>query len=318
LFNKVDSLISQGLLGTIGNTPLIELKNISPKVGVRFFVKLEGNNPTGSVKDRIAKKMIETAEESGKLSPGKVILEPTSGNTGISLAMIGRLKGYKVKVVMPENVSIERIQLLKAYGADIHLSEPNGGTNHSVQVAKRLADSNPNYFMPYQYGNPSNPDVHFETTGPEIIRDLPNVTHFVAGLGTGGTLMGVGRYLKQYNPEIKVIAATPQPDELIYGLRDLDEGFVPPILDLNMLDSRILVNSDEAFHWTSQLLKLEGVFAGVSSGAVIATARKLSERLSEANVVCLLADAGWKYLSTSLWTKDSADLEHEVGGKIWW
>ena len=219
LFNKVDSLIAQGLLGTIGNTPLIELKNISPKVGVRFFVKLEGNNPTGSVKDRIAKKMIETAEDSGKLSPGKVILEPTSGNTGISLAMIGRLKGYKVKVVMPENVSIERIQLLKAYGADIHLSEPNGGTNHSVQVAQSLADSNPNYFMPYQYGNPSNPDVHFETTGPEIIRDLPNVTHFVAGLGTGGTLMGVGRYLKQYNSEIKVIAATPQPDELIYGLR---------------------------------------------------------------------------------------------------
>ena len=219
---------------------------------------------------------------------------------------------------MPENVSIERIQLLKAYGADIHLSEPNGGTNHSVQVAQSLADSNPNYFMPYQYGNPSNPDVHFETTGPEIIRDLPNVTHFVAGLGTGGTLMGVGRYLKQYNSEIKVIAATPQPDELIYGLRDLDEGFVPPILDLNMLDSRILVKSEEAFHWTSQLLKLEGVFAGVSSGAVIATARKLSERLSEANVVCLLADAGWKYLSTGLWTKDSVDLEHEVGGKIWW
>jgi len=318
LLNNVENLISQGILNTIGNTPLIELKNVLVKTGVRFFVKLEGYNPTGSVKDRIAKKMIEDAEGCGKLVPGKIILEPTSGNTGISLAMIGRLKGYEVKVVMPENVSVERIQLLKAYGADIQLSDSNGGTNHSIQVAKSLAEDNPNFFMPYQYGNPSNPAVHYETTGPEIIRDLPSVTHFVAGLGTGGTLMGVGRYLKEYNSDIKVIAATPQPDELIYGLRDLEEGFVPPVLDLDMLDARILVKSTEAFHWTSQLLKTEGIFAGISSGAVIATALKLSQRLVEGNVVCLLADGGWKYLSTNLWTKDSSELQTEISGKIWW
>ena len=306
------------VLDIIGNTPLVELPNLSPKAGVRLFAKLEGNNPTGSLKDRIAKSMILKAEAEGKLTPDKVILEPTSGNTGISLAMIGRLRGYRVKVVLPENVSAERVQMLRAYAAQIHFSDGALGSNGAVQVAEEMMGHESGYFMPYQYGNEANPLAHYEGTGEEIVRDLPEVDIFVAGLGTGGTLMGVGRRLKEHNPDIKVIAAAPQPSYLIDGLRSLEEGFTPPILDLSLLDGRILVADTDAFRMTKELLLQEGIFAGVSSGAVVACALRVAERLERGNIVCLLADGGWKYLSTGLWTKTYDELQPEVEGKVWW
>ena len=305
-------------LDLIGNTPLVELPNLSPKVGVRLFAKLEGNNPTGSLKDRIAKAMILEAEAAGKLTHDKVILEPTSGNTGISLAMIGRLKGYRVKAVLPENVSPERVQLLQAYGAEIHFTDGKKGTNGAVLVAQELVARDSSYFMPYQYGNEANPLAHYHGTGDEIIRALPDVDLFVAGLGTGGTLMGVGRRLKEHNPEIKVVAVAPQPNYLIDGLRSLEEGFIPPILDLSVLDGRIMVADTEAFRMTRELLLEEGIFAGVSSGAVIAAALRVAQKIERGNIVCLLADGGWKYLSTGLWTKTYEELEPEVEAKVWW
>jgi cysteine synthase len=235
-------LTYKGIIDTIGNTPLVELQRMSPKEGVRIFAKLEAQNPTGSVKDRIALKMIEQAERDGEISANRTILEPTSGNTGISLAMIGRLKGYKVAVVMPENVSIERVQLLEAYGAEIIPSDGSRGTNGSIEVAQELMNKKgSDYFMLYQYGNSGNPNAHYDTTGPEIIEALPDVNMFVAGLGTGGTLMGVGRRLKEHNPQTKIVAVAPEPEDFISGLRDLEEGFIPPILDINLLDSRMLV-----------------------------------------------------------------------------
>ena len=315
----VTRLTYKGIIDTIGNTPLVELQRMTPKEGVRIFAKLEGQNPTGSVKDRIALKMIELAERDGEISPNRTILEPTSGNTGISLAMIGRLKGYKVAVVMPENVSVERVQLLEAYGAEIIPSDGTRGTNGAIEVAQDLIEKRgSDYFMLYQYGNPGNPDAHYETTGPEIIEALPDVDVFVAGLGTGGTLTGVARRLKEHNPDTKIVAVAPEPDDFISGLRSLEEGFIPPILDISVLDSRMLVNSFEAFATTKRLLAEEGIFAGVSSGSVVYGAIRQAERMDKGDIVCLLADGGWKYLSTTLWTKDYDQLEKEAKGKIWW
>ena len=312
-------LAYKGILSTIGNTPMVELQNLSPKPEVRIFAKLEGQNPTGSVKDRIALKMIERAEADGEISASRTILEPTSGNTGISLAMIGRLKGYKVRVVMPENVSEERSQLLYAYGADIVFSDGEKGSNGSIEVAQAMAAENPHdYLMMYQYGNNGNPDAHYETTGPEIIKSVPGVDTFVAGLGTGGTLMGVARSLREHNPDVRIVAVAPEPDDFISGLRRLEDGYIPPILDINLLDARLLVGSLPAFRTTKELLHQEGIFAGISSGSVVYGALRQAERMESGNIVCLLADGGWKYLSTSLWTKDYDELEQEVQGKIWW
>jgi cysteine synthase len=315
----VTRLSHQGILSTIGNTPLVELQNISPKKNVRIYAKLEGNNPTGSIKDRIALRMIEAAESDGEISSNRTILEPTSGNTGIALAMIGRLKGYPVSVVMPENVSVERTQLLEAYGANVIYSDGSLGTNGSIEVAKDLVDNNPNdYLMMYQYGNQANPDAHYYGTGNEIVETIPDLDMLVAGLGTGGTLMGVARRIKEHKREIKVVAVAPEPDDFISGLRSLEAGFIPPILDLDLLDSRMLVGSFDSFSTTKELLVKEGIFAGVSSGSVVFAAIKQAERMEEGNLVCILADGGWKYLSTALWTKDYEELSAESRGKIWW
>ena len=309
----------RGILSTIGHTPTVELPHLSPKPEVRIYAKLEGANPTGSVKDRIALKMIEQAEADGELSGRRTILEPTSGNTGISLAMIGRLKGYRVAVVMPENVSVERVQLLEAYGAEIIPSDGSRGTNGSIEVAQDLVEKRPDdYLMMYQYGNPGNPGAHYETTGPEIIEAVPEVSMFVAGLGTGGTLMGVARCLKEYNPQTRIVAVAPEPEDFISGLRSLEDGFIPPILDIGLLDSRMLVGSLEAFQTTKRLLTEEGIFAGVSSGSVVYGALRQAERMESGSIVCLLADGGWKYLSTALWTQDYDRLQQESKGKIWW
>ena len=313
------NLAYKGILATIGNTPVVELQNMSPREGVRIYAKLEGQNPTGSVKDRIALKMIERAERDGEISPSRTILEPTSGNTGIALAMIGRIKGYKVTVVMPQNVSEERTQLLEAYGASIIYSDGALGTNGSIDVAHDVVAKHPHdYLMMYQYGNQGNPEAHYEGTGREIVEALPDVDMFVAGLGTGGTLMGVARRLKEHNPGIKIVAVAPEPDDFISGLRRLEDGFIPPILDLNLLDARMMVGSFYAFRTTRDLLEKEGIFAGISSGSVVYAAMRQAERLEQGNIVCLLADGGWKYLSTSLWTKDYEQLEAESRGKIWW
>jgi cysteine synthase B len=263
--------------------------------------------------------MIELAEQDGEISASRTILEPTSGNTGISIAMIARVKGYRVKVVMPENVSPERTQLLQAYGAEIVYSDGAQGTNGSIDVAQDMAEKNPHdYLMLYQYGNNGNPAAHYETTGKEIIESVPDIDTFVAGLGTGGTLMGVARRLKEHNPQVKIVAVAPEPDDLISGLRRLEDGFIPPILDLNLLDSRILVSSFDAFSTTKSLLEKEGIFAGISSGSVVFAALRQAERMDEGNILCLLADGGWKYLSTGLWTKDYEQMAKEAQGKIWW
>ena len=309
----------KGILSTIGNTPEVELENLTANPDVKIIAKLEGQNPTGSVKDRIALRMIEQAERSGDLNNSKIILEPTSGNTGISLALIGRLKGYKVTVVMPENVSAERTQLLEAYGASIIYSDGELGTNGSIDKAHEVYQNDPNkYTMMYQYGNDANPDAHYHGTALEIIHNQPDIDMFVAGLGTGGTLMGLARRLKEHNDNIKIVAVAPEPDDLISGLRRLEDGFIPPILDISLLDARLMVGSYDAFHTTKRLLNQEGIFAGVSSGSVVHAAIKQSERIEKGKIVCLLADGGWKYLSTSLWTKDYSVLENESKGKIWW
>ena len=313
---RAGSGIRQGILDAIGDTPLVELQNFHPNRDVHIYAKLEGQNPTGSVKDRIAKLMIEQAEASGSIGPDTYLLEPTSGNTGISLALVCGLKGYRLKAVMPENVSPERTQLLEAYGAEIVYSDGAKGTNGSIEVAQEMVAAGDDYFMPYQYGNDGNPRAHYEGTGPEIIEACPDVDMFVAGLGTGGTLMGTGRRLKEYNPDIKVIAVAPELDDRISGLRSLEEGFIPPILDLSLLDARIMVRSIDAFRTTKELLNREGIFAGVSSGSVVYAAMRQAERMERGHIVCLLADGGWKYLSTGLWSKDYDEIDAE--GKIWW
>ena len=305
------------ILEAIGNTPLVELRRISPKPTVRIYAKLEGNNPTGSLKDRIAKYMIEAAERSGDLTPDKVILEPTSGNTGIALAMVARLKGYKVKVVVPDNVTVERRQLLELFGAEIVYSDGNQGTNGSIKLAQQLA-ADPRYYMPYQYGNPANPLAHYETTAAEIIRDCPEVDVLVAGLGTGGTLMGCARRLKEYNPKIRVVAVEPHPGDLVQGLRSLEEGFIPPILDTSLLDGKIIVDSRCAFAATKDLTTKEAIFAGISSGAVIHCAIRVAHRMEKGTIVCVLCDGGWKYLSLGVWFKEIPNLGENVQSHIWW
>ena len=305
------------ILEAIGNTPLVGIQRLSPKPGVRLWAKLEGQNPTGSLKDRIALAMIEAAEAEGKLHPGSVILEPTSGNTGISLAMVASRKGYRLTAVIPENASEERIRLLELFGTEIVFTPAEKGTNGAIEIAQAMARDE-KYYMPFQYGNPANPQAHYQGTGGEIIRDLPELTHFVAGLGTGGTLTGVGRRLKEHNPDVKVIAAEPELGDLVYGLRSLDEGFIPPVLDESVLDRKFLVSSSDALRATRELTKQEGIFAGISSGAVIHVARRVASELEEADVVCLLADGGWKYLSTKAWSPDLAEAEKEVEETLWW
>ena len=306
------------LLERVGGTPVVEISELSPRPDVRIFAKLEGANPTGSVKDRIAKFMVEAAERDGRLEPGQTILEPTSGNTGIALALIGRLRGYPVKVVLPDAVTRERIELLEAYGAEIIFSPGELGTNGSVQMAERVAAEHPDWFMPYQYENEQNPRAHYETTAPEIIADIPDVDVFVAGLGTGGTLTGVGRRLKEHNPAVRIVAAAPHPGDLVQGLRSLEEGYIPPVFDESVLDGRIVVDSATSFRATRELTERTGIFAGVSSGSVVVAAQKVAERMERGKIVCLLADSGWKYLSSGLWTRDYAEIEEDVATVLWW
>ena len=305
------------VLHAIGDTPLVGIPSMSPKPGVRLWAKLEGHNPTGSTKDRIAKAMVEDAEARDQLTPDKTILEPTSGNTGISLGMVARRKGYRLTVVIPDNASEERIRLLELFGAEIVYSPGDKGTNGSIEVARRLA-ADDRYLMLFQYGNEANPRAHYEGTGAEILRDLPSVTHFVAGLGTGGTLTGTGRRLHEHDANIKVIAAEPELGDLVYGLRSLDEGFVPPIFDESVLDAKFLVNSSDSLTTTRELTEREGIFAGISSGAVVHVAQRVAERIDRGDVVCLLADGGWKYLSTDAWAADLEQAEKRVSETLWW
>ena len=306
------------LLGTIGNTPMVELSRLAAPGGARLFAKLEGANPTGSVKDRIALAMVTEARGTGALQPGQTILEPSSGNTGISLALVGRLLGYPVRIVMPDNTTPEREQLLRLYGAEIVHSPGAEGSNGAVRMAERLADEDPALFMPYQYGNEVNPRAHETTTGPEILAQVPDVSVFVAGLGTGGTLTGVGRYLKRERPGVRVVAAEPLPGELVQGLRSLDDGFVPPVLDASVLDDKFLVSNRDAVVGVRRLLDVEGIFAGLSSGAAVAVAARVARDMDAGSVVVLLADGGWKYLSTGLWTRDLDELEDELEGSLLW
>ena len=304
----------------IGNTPVVDLSQFSPNSQVRLLAKLESHNPTGSVKDRVAVSLIDQAERDGVLSRGSggVILEPTSGNTGIGLALIGRLRGYEVKVVMPESVSAERVQLLEGFGAEIIFSAAEKGTNESINVAKELAHENPSWFMPYQYGNRANPDAHYISTGPEIARDVPDVDMFVAGLGTGGTLMGVGRALREHNPEIKIVAAAPHPDDKVQGLRSIEHGFHSTRARPRCAGRSDHGRSRRVVFWTKKLLTDAGVFVGVSSGAVLASSIRAAKRLESGTIVMLFADGGWKYLSTGIYTRDWSDIQNEVEGQTWW
>jgi len=309
------------LLDALGDTPLIGLPRLSPSETVRLWAKLEDRNPTGSIKDRPALAMIEAAERDGTLSPGCTILEPTSGNTGISLAMAAKLKGYGLVCVMPENTSTERKQLLQAYGARIVFSPAAGGSNQAVAMAKELAKQNADWVMLYQYGNPANARAHYDGTGPEILRDLPSVTHFVAGLGTTGTLVGAGRFLREHKPEIQIIAAEPRYGELVYGLRNLDEGFVPELYDPEVLTGRYSVGSYDALRRTRQLLETEGIFAGISTGAILhaalAAAEKAAAAGKTADVVFVVADAGWKYLSTGAYSGTLDEAAQRMDGHLW-
>ena len=305
------------LLEAIGYTPLVELPRLTPNPEVRIYAKLEGRNPTGSVKDRIAKTMIEDAEEQGLISPGQTILEPTSGNTGIALAMVCGRKGYPLEVVLPDNVTEERVQLLRMYGAEIVYSEGAKGSNGAVELALEMAERDASFYMPYQYGNEANPRAHYEGTAPEILEELDDVAAFVAGLGTGGTLMGVGRRLKEEDPETQLIAAEPMQGEGVFGLRSLDDGFIPPILDVSLLDRKSMVANRDAIEWTQRLLREEGVFAGVSSGAIASVAVRIAGELDGGNVVFLIPDDGWKYLSSGVYTTPVEELEG-IDSTFWW
>jgi cysteine synthase B len=290
------------ILGLIGNTPLVGVHALSPNPGVRIWAKLEGQNPGGSSKDRIALKMVELAEADGRLQPGSTILEPSSGNTGIGLALVAKLRGYRLRVVMPENVSVERRQLLEIFGAEITLSPGEEGSNGAIRRAEKIAADSPEYVMLFQYGNDGNPLSHYEGTGPEILRDCPEVDVFVAGLGTSGTLMGVGRYLKERKPEVRIVAVEPPAGELVQGLRNLDDGFVPPIFRPDVLDRKFIVRPRESIEFTRWLLDECGVFAGISSGAAAAGAVKMAKTMDAGTIVVLLPDGGWKYLSSGAWT----------------
>ncbi len=304
------------LLDLVGNTPLVELPRLTPKPEVRLYAKLEGQNPTGSIKDRVAVAMVEDAEARGELEPGRELLEPTSGNTGIALALVAKLKGYRLTCVMPENVTEERRRLLRLYGAEIVESPGSEGSNGAVRLAQQLAAAEPRYFMPFQYGNPANPQAHYDGTGTEIADALERVDVLVAGLGTGGTLMGAGARLRESFPNVVVVAAEPLPGDPVMGLRSLEDGYVPPILDVSKLDRKLLVTNAEAVAGVRALLDREGVFAGVSAGAVVHVALKLAEELDEGVVVSILADAGWKYLSSSFW--DAEDVEADMEAELWW
>ena len=308
--------VYSSVLDLIGNTPMVDVSALSPHPGARILVKLEGQNPTGSVKDRIAKAMLEEAEADGTLVPGRTIIEPSSGNTGIALAMIARLRGYPIKVVLPENVSVERRQMLEVFGAEIISSPGAEGSNGAVRLARRLADENPDWAFLYQYANEANPRAHYATTGPEILRDVPDITHFVAGLGTSGTLMGVGTYLREQRPEVQVLAVEPPSGEVVQGLRSLDDGYIPPVFETwggnELLDGKRIVRPRESLECTRRLADECGIFAGISSGAALAGALKVAERLGDdeqATIVFVASDAGWKYLSTGAWT---ADLDEAV------
>jgi cysteine synthase B len=309
------------LLDSVGHTPLVGLPNLSPSENVRLWAKLEDRNPTGSVKDRAALAMIEAAEKEGRLYPGATLLEPTSGNTGIALAMVSKLRGYRLICVMPENTSAERTQLLRMYGAEIIYSPAAGGSNEAVRVAKKLAEENPDWVTLYQYGNPANPQAHFDSTGPEILADLPTVTHFVAGLGTTGTLMGVGRYLREHKPDVEIVAAEPRYGELVYGLRNLDEGFVPELYDESVLTRRYSVGPLDALRRTRELLDHEGIFAGISTGAILHAALGIAEKAEKAgeraDIAFIVCDGGWKYLSTGAYEGTLEEAESALEGQLW-
>jgi [CysO sulfur-carrier protein]-thiocarboxylate-dependent cysteine synthase len=308
----MDAVIASSLLDLVGNTPLVELQRLSPRPGVQIYAKLEGQNPTGSIKDRVAKAMLDDIE----LEDGQILLEPTSGNTGISLALIAKLKGYPLTCVMPANATAERRQLLELYGATIVESPADQGSNGAVRLALDMAERDSRYVMPFQYENPANPRAHYEGTGAEIAEALDRVDVLVAGLGTGGTLMGNGDRLRESFPDIVVAAAEPLPGDPVMGLRSLDDGYVPPILDIAKLDRKVLVSNEESVRVVCALLNAEGIFAGVSAGAVVHVAHKLAAELEEGVVVCVLADAGWKYLSAEFWTSD--DVETSMERTLWW
>jgi cysteine synthase B len=311
----VRKTLAPSILDLVGNTPLVELPKLSPKPDVRLYAKLEGQNPTGSIKDRIAIAMIEAAERSGELDPGRALLEPTSGNTGISLAMVAKVKGYPLTCVMPENATEERKRLLRIFGAEVIESPAAEGSNGAVRVALEIAEREPRYYMPFQYANEANVRAHYEGTGAEIADALERVDVLVAGLGTGGTLMGTGARLRESFPDVVVGAAEPLPGDAVMGLRSLEEGYVPPILDVSKLDRKLLVSNEQSVIGVRALLE-EGIFAGVSSGAVLHVARRLARELNEGVVVCVLADSGWKYLSASFW--DAADAGRAMESGHWW
>ncbi len=309
------------IVDLIGNTPIIEVSELSPNPDVRIYAKLEGQNPAGSVKDRIAKAMILAAEKEGKLTAGSVILEPSSGNTGIALAMISSIRGYRLKIVLPDNVSIERRQLLEVWGAEIISSPGSEGSNGAVRRAQQLAKENPDWVFLYQYGNEANPEIHYTTTGPEILEDVPDITHFVAGLGTSGTLMGVGRYLKEQNPTIQILAVEPPSGESVEGLRSLEDGFIPPVFEqwngIDLLDGKRIIRPIESLECARKLAQTSGIFAGISSGAALAGALRVAEQIKSGNIVFIVCDGGWKYLSTEAWTKPIDEVAESINRIIY-
>lgn len=311
----------ESLEASVGNTPLIGLPRLSPAPNVRLWAKMEDRNPTGSIKDRTAMSMIDAAEKSGHLQPGATILEPTSGNTGISLAMAAKVRGYKLICVMPENTSPERRQLLEMWGATIISSPAAGGSNEAVRVAKELAAANPDYVFLYQYGNPANTAAHYNGTGPEIFKDLPTITHFVAGLGTTGTLMGAGKYLREVKPDVQIIAAEPRYGELVYGLRNIDEGFVPELYDATVLTRRFSVGAEDSVKRVRELLEIEGIFAGISTGAILHAALAMGKEAVEAgrdaDIAFIVCDAGWKYLSTGIYGSNLDEATEGLDGTLW-
>ncbi len=309
------------IVDLIGNTPVIEVSELSPNPDVKIYAKLEGQNPAGSVKDRIAKAMILSAEREGKLTPGSVILEPSSGNTGIALAMISSIRGYNLKIVLPDNVSIERRQLLEVWGAEIISSPGSEGSNGAVRRAQQLAKENPDWVFLYQYGNEANPEIHYTTTGPEILQDVPDVSHFVAGLGTSGTLMGVGRFLKEQNPDIQILAVEPPAGENVEGLRSLEDGFIPPVFEnwngMDLLDGKRIIRPIESLECARKLAQTSGIFAGISSGAALAGALRVAEQIEQGSIVFIVCDGGWKYLSTEAWTKPLDEVAESINRIIY-
>ena len=318
--------VYSSVIDLIGDTPIVDVSVLSPTPGVRLLAKLEGQNPAGSVKDRIARAMIADAEADGTLTPGRTIIEPSSGNTGIALAMIARLRGYHLKIVLPENVSVERRSMLEVFGAEIIPSPGREGSNGAVRMARRLADEHPEWVFLYQYANEANPRAHYETTGPEILRDVPDITHFIAGLGTSGTLMGVGTYLKEHKPDVQVLAVEPPAGELVQGLRSLDDGFIPPVFEKwggnDLLDGKRIVRPRESIECTRRLADECGIFAGLSAGAALAGAIRVAERIdaaaaARAVIVFIVSDAGWKYLSTGVWTDNLDEATANVEGIVY-